>query len=118
MSAFTIYHNPRCSKSRETLKLLQENGVQPTVVEYLKTPPSAATVIALSKGLGVPVSAFLRNKEDEYKALNLKSFTGSDEALAEIVSQHPKILERPIVVRESDQHARIGRPPEAVLELL
>ncbi|RUO22214.1 arsenate reductase (glutaredoxin) [Aliidiomarina iranensis] len=118
MAAYTIYHNPRCSKSRETLKLLEEKGIQPHIVEYLKTPPSAATVLALSKGLGLPVADFLRHKEDEYKALHLKGFTGTDEALAEIVSEHPKLLERPIVVRESDQHARIGRPPEAVLELL
>ncbi|RUO38522.1 arsenate reductase (glutaredoxin) [Aliidiomarina shirensis] len=118
MSAFTIYHNPRCSKSRETLKLLEEKGVQPTVIEYLQTPPSAATIIALSKGLALPIASMLRVKEDEYKALHLKAFTGTDEELAEIVSRHPKILERPIVVRESDQHARIGRPPEAVLELL
>lgn len=118
MSTFTIYHNPRCSKSRETLKLLEEKGVQPKVVEYLKTPPSPAAIMALSQGLDISVSAMLRKNEDEYKQLNLKSFVGTDEALAEIVSKHPKLLERPIVVRGSDQHARIGRPPEAVLELL
>ncbi|MCH8501999.1 MAG: arsenate reductase (glutaredoxin) [Aliidiomarina sp.] len=118
MAAFTIFHNPRCSKSRQTLQLLQENGIEPTVVEYLKTPPSGADILKLAANLRRPVAALLRNKEDEYKALKLKEFNGSDAELADIVASHPKLLERPIVVRESDNEARIGRPPETVLELL
>lgn len=118
MSAFTIYHNPRCSKSRQTLAILEDNGVQANIIEYLKNPPSATTLIALSKALAIPLGDMLRNKEDEYKALGLKAFSGSDQELAEIVAQHPKLLERPIVVSEDRQHARIGRPPESVLELL
>ncbi|MCL4410076.1 MAG: arsenate reductase (glutaredoxin) [Gammaproteobacteria bacterium] len=118
MSQFTIYHNPRCSKSRQTLQLLQDNGIEPQVIEYLKTPPSAADVLSIAASLEQPVSAILRTKEDEYKQLNLASFTGDDAALAALVAEYPKLLERPIVVRHSDQAARIGRPPELVLELL
>lgn len=118
MSQFTIYHNPRCSKSRQTLQLLQDNGVEPIVIEYLKTPPSAADILQLAASLGQPVHAILRHKEDEYKQLKLADFEGNDSELAAIVAENPKLLERPIVVRLSDQSARIGRPPELVLELL
>jgi len=118
MTAYTIFHNPRCSKSRQTLQLLQEKGIEPAVVEYLKTPLSGADILKLAASLRRPVTELLRTKEDEYKALQLSQFSGSDAELADIVASHPKLLERPIVVRESDGEARIGRPPETVLELL
>lgn len=118
MADFRIYHNPRCSKSREALALLQERKANVSVIEYLKTPPSVADIIALSEALGLPVADFLRPKESEYKALNLADFQGTNAELAALVAEYPKLLERPIVVRESDQSARIGRPPEAILELL
>jgi len=113
----TIYHNPRCSKSRETLALLKENGVEPDVVLYLDTPPDAATLKSLLKMLGMKSAReLMRQKEDLYKELNLADSALSEADLINAMIANPKLIERPIVVKNSQ--ARIGRPPESVLEIL
>ncbi|EMB4322839.1 arsenate reductase (glutaredoxin) [Pluralibacter gergoviae] len=113
----TIYHNPRCSKSRETLALLKENGVEPQVVLYLETPPDAATIKKLLKMLGMKSARdLMRQKEELYKSLDLANDGLSEAALIQAMVDNPKLIERPIVVR--DGKARIGRPPESVLEIL
>ncbi|EMH4162533.1 arsenate reductase (glutaredoxin) [Pluralibacter gergoviae] len=113
----TIYHNPRCSKSRETLALLKEKGVEPQVVLYLETPPDAATIKQLLKMLDMPSPrALMRQKEDLYKSLNLADDSLDEAALIQAMVENPKLIERPIVVHGGK--ARIGRPPEAVLEIL
>lgn len=109
-----IYHNPRCSKSRATLELLQSRGIEVEVIEYLKTPPSKATLVALLAKLGLEARGIVRESEDEFRAAGLGS-GASDDALLELIAAHPKVLQRPIV--ELDTTARIGRPPERVLEL-
>ncbi|MFJ3455438.1 arsenate reductase (glutaredoxin) [Scandinavium goeteborgense] len=115
--AVQIYHNPRCSKSRETLALLKDNGVEPDVVLYLDTPPDAATLKDLLKMLGMTSARqLMRQKEDLYKELNLADSALSENALIEVMIAHPKLIERPIVVK--DGQARIGRPPEQVLEII
>lgn len=114
--AVTIYHNPRCSKSRQTLALLESRGVQPRVVEYLKTPPDRATIEALLRKLGIAAGQLVRRKEPEFAALGLDAAGVSEERLIDAMASHPRLIERPIVV--VDRRARIGRPPEAVLEIL
>ncbi|MEJ5071681.1 arsenate reductase (glutaredoxin) [Enterobacter ludwigii] len=115
--AVQIYHNPRCSKSRETLALLKDNGVEPDVVLYLDTPPDAATLKNLLKMLGMTSArGLMRQKEDLYKELNLADSALSENALIEAMIAHPKLIERPIVVKNGQ--ARIGRPPEQVLEII
>ena len=116
MSEITIYHNPRCSKSRETLALLEEQGITPVIVEYLKDIPSAETLRDVLTKLGLTPRHLLRNKEDDYKALNLSDTSLSDDALIEAMCAHPKLIERPIVIK--GKNARIGRPPQQVLEIL
>lgn len=112
-----IYHNPRCSKSRETLNLLKENGVEPEVVLYLETPADAATLRDLLKILGMnSARELMRQKEDLYKELNLADSSLSEEALIQAMVDNPKLMERPIVV--ANGKARIGRPPEQVLEIV
>ncbi|EKM0667788.1 arsenate reductase (glutaredoxin) [Cronobacter turicensis] len=113
----TIYHNPRCSKSRETLSLLTERGIEPDVVLYLETPPDAATIKTLLKQLGFSQAReLMRTKEELYKTLDLADASLSEEALIQAMVDNPKLIERPIVV--SDGKARLGRPPEQVLEIL
>jgi len=111
-----IYHNPRCSKSRQTLALLEENNVTPEIVEYLKIAPDAQTITSLITKLGFDSARqLMRTKEDLYKELNLK--TQNDEsALINAMAENPKLIERPIVV--SGDKAAIGRPPESVLEII
>jgi len=111
----TIYHNPRCSKSRETLALLEANGIEPVIVRYLETPPDRETLQILLQKLGMSsVRQLMRTKEDLYKTLRLEE---ADEAqLLEALAAHPALLERPVVI--NGDRARIGRPPEAVLEIL
>ena len=116
MADVTIYHNPRCSKSRETLKLLQDQGVEPEIVEYLQTPPDAATLRDLLGKLGIAAADLLRRKEDEYRDLGLADQLDDEEALIAAMVEHPVLIERPIVV--AGGAARLGRPPEQVLELL
>ncbi|MBQ0728900.1 MAG: arsenate reductase (glutaredoxin) [Thalassolituus oleivorans] len=116
MSEITIYHNPRCSKSRETLALLEEQGITPVIVEYLKDIPSAETLRDVLTKLGLTPRQLLRTKEDDYKVLNLSDTSLSDDALIEAMCAHPKLIERPIVIK--GKNARIGRPPQQVLEIL
>lgn len=116
MSEITIYHNPRCSKSRETLALLEEQGITPVIVEYLKDIPSAETLRDVLTKLGLTPRQLLRTKEDDYKALNLSDTSLSDDTLIEAMCAHPKLIERPIVIK--GKNARIGRPPQQVLEIL
>lgn len=116
--SITIYHNPRCSKSRKTLELLQQSGVNPTIIEYLSTPPSAATTMRNAGLIGVPVSSLLRRGEEEFKiAVDLPDLD-DDAALAAWLERHPIVIERPIVVDEENQQAVLGRPPENVLGLI
>lgn len=110
-----IYHNPRCSKSRQTLALLEENNIQPQVVKYLETPPSIDELKTLMVQLGVSeVRDMMRTKEDIYKELELKS--ADDETLFKAMVENPKLIERPIVV--ANGKAKHGRPPEQVLDIL
>lgn len=116
MSEIRIYHNPRCSKSRETLALLQAQGHQPQVVEYLKDTPSTAELRDILTRLGIPARDLLRTKEDEYKILGLDNPALTEADIIAAMVAHPKLIERPIVVKGTQ--ARIGRPPERVLEIL
>ncbi|WP_260513679.1 arsenate reductase (glutaredoxin) [Serratia fonticola] len=117
MKNVTIYHNPRCSKSRETLALLEQHGVEPQVVLYLDTPPSVAELKKLLQELGfTSARELMRKKEDLYKKLDLADETLSEEQLLQAMVSNPKLIERPIVVKGGK--ARIGRPPEQVLEIL
>lgn len=111
-----IYHNPRCSKSRQTLSLLEEKGIAPRVVEYLKTPPSTAELKSILKKLGRKPRDLLRTSEPVYAELGLKDRVVDDEALIALMVANPILIERPIVV--SGNKAAIGRPPEKVLEIL
>lgn len=112
-----IYHNPRCSKSRDTLSLLKANGIDPEVVLYLETPPDAATLRQLLKMLGMASARdLMRQKEYLYKSLDLANPQLSEEALIQAMIDNPKLIERPIVVSHGE--ARIGRPPEQVLEIV
>ena len=113
---FIIYHNPRCSKSRATLQLLRERGVEPEIVEYLKTPPSPEELRALAAKLGLEARAMLRTGEAAYRELGLDDSSLDDARLFEAMSQHPKLIERPIVV--AGERAVHGRPPENVERLL
>ncbi len=114
--ALKIYHNPRCSKSRQTLQLLKDNNLEPEVVKYLETPPSAAELEEILELLGLEPRELMRRKEKEYKALGLDDPNLSREALIQAMAEHPRLIERPIVIK--DGRAVIGRPPEKVLELL
>jgi arsenate reductase len=111
-----IYHNPRCSKSRQTLQLLQDRGQSPKVVEYLKTPPDKATLKRILKLLGLEPRQLMRTKEPEYKAQGLDDPTLSPDQLIDAMLATPKLIERPIVIK--DGKAALGRPPEKVLEIL
>jgi arsenate reductase (glutaredoxin) len=112
----TIYHNPRCSKSRQTLALLEERGIGPRVVYYLKTPPSAAELKTILKKLGLRPRDLMRRGEPLYAELGLKDRDLDDDALIALMVANPILIERPIVV--SGGKAAIGRPPESVLEIL
>ncbi len=114
--AVTIYHNPRCSKSRATLELLEERGIAPRIVEYLKTPPDAATLDRLLTGLGMEPRALMRRKEAPYRENGLDNAGLSRDALIAAMVAHPILIERPIVV--AGDRVALGRPPEAVLEIL
>lgn len=112
----TLYHNPRCSKSREALNLLREQGHEPDVILYLETPPNAKTLKAIVKKLGISTRELLRKGEDAYKDLNLADETLSDAALIKAMIENPKLIERPIVI--NGDKAVIGRPPENALQII
>lgn len=114
--SITIYHNPRCSKSRQTLELLQERGIEPTIVPYLEQPPDAATLKRLLGQLGLSPRQLMRRGETRYKELGLDEPGLSDDALVQAMVDNPILIERPIVV--SAKGAVLGRPPENVLEIL
>ena len=114
----TIYHNPRCSKSRKTLELIREAGVEPEIVLYLENTPSGDEIRELAGQLGVPVAALLRRGESEFKEADDLPDLEDDRALAGWVTRHPITLERPIVVDRGLGKAVLGRPPENVSELL
>jgi arsenate reductase len=116
MSEIAIYHNPRCSKSRQTLALLEERGVSPEVILYLETPPAEAKLKDILAKLGMPPRELMRKGEAEYKDNNFKDSSLSDADLLAAMVKFPKLIERPIVVKGNK--AKIGRPPESVLELL
>ncbi|HDI3301987.1 TPA: arsenate reductase (glutaredoxin) [Vibrio cholerae] len=112
-----IYHNPKCSKSRETLSLLENQGITPQVIKYLETSPSVKELKRLYQQLGLnEVRTMMRCKDELYKELNLGDSQLSDDALFAAMAEHPKLIERPIVV--CNGQARHGRPPEQVLEIL
>lgn len=112
----TIYHNPRCSKSRQTLELLQEQGITPEIIEYLKTPPTKSRLTEILKLLGMEPRELMRKNEEEYKKAKLDNpGLGRDELIAAMV-EYPILIERPIVL--ANGKAAIGRPPEKVLEIL
>ncbi len=115
MSKATIYHNPRCSKSRATLALLEQHKIPTEIIKYLDTPPEAETLMALTKLLGMPMNNMLRTKEADYKTAGFEQ-AKSDEELAALLHRFPKVLERPIIVYQNK--AVIGRPPENVLEII
>lgn len=116
MTELTLYHNPRCSKSRQALALLEERGLQPTIVRYLETPPSADELQSLLARLGIAPRQLLRSGEEEYSSLNLADPALSDAQLIAAMAAHPRLIERPILI--AGDVAVIGRPPEKVLEIL
>lgn len=116
MPNVTLYHNPRCSKSRQTLSLLQEKGIEPTVIEYLQTPPSEQEITKLLHMLELKPRELMRKKEEVYKTLELNNESLSEAELIKAMAENPILIERPIVV--ANNKAAIGRPPEAVLEIV
>ena len=111
----TIWHNPRCSKSRETLALLEEKGEQPIIRKYLEDAPSAEEIREILALLGIEPRALMRTKEALYKELGLADVS-DNEALIKAMVDNPKLIERPVVIKNGK--ARLGRPPESVLEIL
>jgi len=114
----TIYHNPRCSKSRKTLELIESRGVTPNIVKYLDTPPAPDTLLSLAGLLGRPLKELLRTAESDYAEANPRPPLDDPRRLADWLHAHPQVIERPIVVDEERGRAVIGRPPENVLDLL
>ena len=111
-----IYHNPRCSKSRATLQLLQDRGVNPTVIEYLVNPPNKETLLKILSLLMLQPRQLMRRTESIYQELGLDNPSLSDDELIQMMLDYPVLIERPIVL--AGEMARIGRPPEQVLEIL
>ncbi|MFO2465825.1 arsenate reductase (glutaredoxin) [Pseudomonas sp. 15FMM2] len=116
MTDLTLYHNPRCSKSRGALELLEARGLTPNVVRYLETPLDSTQLKTLLGKLGMNARQLLRTGEEEYKTLNLADQSLSDAQLIAAIAQHPKLMERPILA--TAEKAVIGRPPENILEIL
>ena len=112
----TIYHNPKCGTSRNTLAMIRQSGVEPTVIEYLVTPPSRAELVELITAMGVPVRDVMRKNVEPYEALGLGDPSISDDALIDAMITHPILINRPIVV--TDKGVKLCRPSEAVLDLL
>ena len=116
MKKYKIYHNPRCSKSRQTLSLLRENGIEPEVVEYLKTPLQKKELQMISNAVGLKPASFVRKNENDYKENGIAEYLDDDEKVFQYIEKYPKIMERPIVV--SNGIGVIGRPPSNVLVLI
>jgi arsenate reductase len=116
-NSIKIYHNPRCSKSRQTLQLLEEKGIEPEIIEYLKTPPSEKELRAILKALKMNPRDLMRKGEAEYKDNNFADKSLSDDQLIAAMLKYPKLIERPIVVTSDNKYA-LGRPPESVLDIL
>lgn len=116
MSQITIYHNPNCGTSRNTLELIRNSGEEPTVIEYLQTPPDRTTLIGLIKDMGIEVRALLRIKGTPYEELGLGDASLTDEYLIDAMMAHPILINRPIVV--TPLGTRLCRPSEAVLDIL
>ena len=116
MNDLIIYHNPRCSKSRQTLQIIKDHGIQPTVVEYLKTPLNKLELESISKLLKKRPKDFVRKSETDFKENNIKDIIENDIELINKMVNFPKIIERPIIIYKNK--AVIGRPPENVLKLL
>jgi arsenate reductase len=116
LKSVTIYHNPRCTKSRQTLALLEKRGIQPKIVEYLVTPPTEAKLKRLLKLLGISPRELLRTKEEEYKQAKLDKPDVSDAEIIRAMIKYPRLMERPIVV--AGNKAALGRPPENILKIL
>ncbi len=112
----TIYHNPACGTSRNTLAMIRQSGEEPVIIEYLKTPPLRAEIVSLAEKIGVPLRSLLREKGTPYAELGLSDESLSDDALLDAIEAHPILLNRPIVV--TDKGARLCRPSELVLEIL
>ena len=112
----TIYHNPRCSKSRQTLQLLTDNGLTPNIVEYLKTPPTHQQLDSILRGLEIEPRQLMRHGESQYSELNLADESFSRDQLIETMIQHPNLIERPIVI--IGDKVAIGRPPESILTII
>lgn len=115
MEKISLWHNPRCSKSRQALALLEEKGVEADIVKYLDTTPDEKSIKSLLGMLGIEARALMRTKEAIYKELGLKNVE-DESALIKAMSEHPKLIERPILIKGNQ--AIIGRPPERVLEIL
>jgi len=112
-----IYHNPRCSKSRQTLQLLTDNNVEPEIIEYLKTPPTKEELTEILNALNMKPRQLMRKNEADYKENNFSDEQLSDEQLIDMMVRFPKVIERPIVVT-SDKQFALGRPPENVLDII
>lgn len=115
MSTVTIFHNPRCSKSRQTLEIIKDKGIEPEIVEYLKTPPNAAEIERILTLLNKSPRKLMRTKESVYKELGLADENDNNKLVTAMVN-NPKLIERPIVIAKDK--AVIGRPPEAVLDII
>ncbi len=114
--AVTIYHNPACGTSRKVLGMIREAGIEPEIIEYLKTPPDAETLLDIAARIGAPLSAILRRKAPAYAELNLARDGIADKEILAAIEQHPVLIERPIVVTR--RGVRLCRPPETVFEVL
>ena len=116
MKKYKIYHNPRCSKSRQTLGILRENGIEPEIVEYLKTPMQKKELQMISEAVGLRPARLVRKNENEYKENDVSEYLDNDEKVFQYILKYPKIMERPIVL--SNGKGIIGRPPSNVLGLI
>ncbi len=116
MKKYKIYHNPRCSKSRQTLGILRENGIEPEIVEYLKTPLKKKELQMISKAVGLRPASFIRKNENDYKENGIAEYLDNDEKVFQYIIKYPKIMERPIVILNGK--GIIGRPPSNVLDLI
>jgi arsenate reductase len=114
----TIYHNPQCSKSRKTLELIESRGIKPRIIEYLEAPPAPDALLALAGLLGLPLKDLLRTAECDFAESSAPVPVDDGTALSQWLHEHPRVLQRPIVVDEERNRAVIGRPPENVLDLL